>query len=50
MNGLDTSFFLQLASLLIAGGAVYGAIKADLKALHSRVDYLYTRLDRRATD
>lgn len=43
---MTNDFLLQIATLLIAGGAVYGAIKADLKALHSRVDYLYQRIDR----
>lgn len=38
-------FLLQLATLLIAGGAVYGAIRADIQALHKRVDYLYSRID-----
>lgn len=46
MTGLSTSDWLQLVSMLVAGGAVYGAIRADLKALHDRVDYLYRRIDK----
>lgn len=47
MEGFNADFLLQLVSLLIGGGAVYGAIKADLAALHKRVDYLYQRIDRK---
>jgi hypothetical protein len=39
-------FILQALTLILTGGAVYGAIKADLAALHKRVDYLYNRIDR----
>ena len=45
MTGLSTSDWLQVLSMLVAGGAVYGAIRADLAALHKRVDYLYARID-----
>ena len=39
-------FVMQVCTLLVTAGAVYGAIRADIKALHERVDYLYQRLDK----
>jgi hypothetical protein len=40
---------MQCLTLIVTGAAVYGGIKADLKALHARVDYLYQRIDRTST-
>jgi hypothetical protein len=33
----DGSLILQLVSILVACGAVYGGIRSDLKAIHERV-------------
>lgn len=38
-------FILQCLTMLVTGAAIYGGIKADLMALHKRVDYLYQRID-----
>lgn len=45
MTGLTTEQWIQIGHALITAGAVYGAIRADLRALHLRVDYLYQRID-----
>ena len=42
---MTPEFVLQLATMLVTAGAVYGAIRADIKAIHQRIDYLYQRLD-----
>lgn len=42
---MTPEFLLQICTMLVTGGAVYGAIRADIKALHARVDYLYKRID-----
>lgn len=46
MTGFSASDWLTVVSMLVTGGAIYGAIRADLKALHQRVDYLYQRIDK----
>ena len=46
MIGVTVSDWLTVVSMLVTGGAIYGAIRADLKALHQRVDYLYQRIDK----
>lgn len=33
----DGSLFLQLVTVLIAAGAVYGGIRGDLKAIHENL-------------
>lgn len=38
MEGFTPSFFLQLAIALLSAGAVYGAIRSDIKNLHRRLD------------
>ena len=35
---LTNSDFIQLAGILVTGGAIYGGIRADLKAMHQRVE------------
>lgn len=35
--GGDWSLFLQLVTILIAAGAVYGGIRSDLKAIHENL-------------
>ena len=54
---MDAPFLLQLASLLIAGGAIYGAIRSDMRNFarelgevrdvavkaHDRIDVLLTK-------
>lgn len=37
-EGFTPSFFLQLAIALLSAGAVYGAIRSDIKNLHRRLD------------
>lgn len=33
----DGSLLLQLATILIAAGAVYGGIRSDLRTMHERI-------------
>lgn len=33
----DGSLWLELATVLIAAGAVYGGIRGDLRAMHERI-------------
>lgn len=35
---MSVNDFWQLASFLVAAGAVYGGIRGDLKAMHARQD------------
>lgn len=34
----DGSLLLELATVLIAAGAVYGGIRSDLRSMHERID------------
>ena len=43
---MSTDTLIQIAHALLTAGAIYGAIRADLRALHARVDYLYQRIDK----
>lgn len=47
MTPISTDTLLQIATMLVTASAIYGAIRADLRALHQRVDYLYQRIDKR---
>lgn len=35
----DGSLLLELATVLIAAGAVYGGIRSDLKLMHERINH-----------
>ena len=35
---LTNSDLIQLAGILVTGGAIYGGIRADLKTMHQRVE------------
>lgn len=36
---------LSMVTMVATAGAVYGAIKADLKAMHQRIDRLQAEVD-----
>jgi hypothetical protein len=38
MDGFTPTFFLQIVIAIGTAGAVYGAIKADLRNMHERMD------------
>ena len=44
MGAVDHGFFLQLVTVLIAAGAVYGGIRADLRAMYEAI----SRIERAA--
>lgn len=44
MGGVDHGFLLQLVTILIAAGAVYGGIRGDLRAMHEAI----SRIERAA--
>lgn len=41
----NVSLFLPLVSSLLAAGALYGAIRQDLKHIHERIGHLDDALD-----
>ena len=52
MEGLNTDVVVQVVSLLLTAGAVYGAIRSDIKGIHQRItdikdsaDEAHKRLD-----
>jgi hypothetical protein len=38
-------FLLQLVGIAVTGGAIYGGIRGDLKAMHEKMDALKARVD-----
>ena len=42
----DSSLFLQLVTILIACGAVYGGIRSDLKAIHEKLNRIEKAADK----
>ena len=52
MPNLSPEFAVQLLTILATGAAIYGGIRADLKAMHERlgraeadIDHARTRMD-----
>jgi hypothetical protein len=37
MDGLNADVTTQIVSLLLTAGAVYGAIRSDIKGIHQRI-------------
>lgn len=46
-EGFTPTFFLQLIIAIASGGVAYGAIKADIRSMHERLDRGDKDLDRR---
>ncbi|MGD1324382.1 hypothetical protein ACNHE5_05515 [Pandoraea pnomenusa] len=42
---MEPGAFLQLGMALVSAGVVYGAIRADLKAMHERVGKIEDRFN-----
>ena len=46
----DPSFLLNLFGMILGAGAVYGAIRSDLKHIHEKIEALDKSLNKRIDD